>query len=288
MAANIIVDSNYVCYVHKFALSQGLTYRGGRTEIIYGFLRTVFDMAEKFDSSRFLFCWDASNSLRRKIYPLYKANRRPDDRPEEDKKQDRLAFHQFDLVREDVLRSLGFSCIYQIEGFESDDLIAKLVKENLFSQENVVISSDNDLYQLLEGCCLYNISKRSLTTKDEFLRNYGLSPDKWSEIKSISGCGTDNVAGVVGIGEKTAAKYVLGSLKDGKTKQKIETEEAKKIIERNRELVHLPFASTPNLDTSQKDSFSLQKFTETFCRYGFSSFLKEDKLKIISKRFLGK
>lgn len=129
MAANIIVDSNYVCNVHRFALSQGLTYRGGRTEIIYGFLRTVFDMAEKFDSSRFLFCWDASNLLRRKIYPLYKANRRPDDRPEEDKKQDRLAFHQFDLVREDVLRSLGFSCTYQIEGFESDDLIAKLVKD---------------------------------------------------------------------------------------------------------------------------------------------------------------
>jgi len=72
----IIIDSNYVAYAQKFALSSGLTYRGGRTEIIFGFLKTVFNMSRKFETERFIFCWDSKDSLRKELYPEYKANRR--------------------------------------------------------------------------------------------------------------------------------------------------------------------------------------------------------------------
>jgi|ADurb_H2B_03_Slu_FD_contig_31_952612_length_5191_multi_7_in_0_out_0_3 DNA polymerase-1 len=283
---NIIFDSNYVCYVHKFALSQGLTYRGGRTEIIFGFLKTIFDMAERFESSKFFFCWDSRESFRRQIYPEYKINRRREDRTEEEKRQDRIAYHQFDLIREKVLKSLGFANIFQVEGYESDDIIASLVKNNFPEETNVVISSDNDLLQLLENCSLYNISKRSLTTKDEFTRNYGISPEEWGKVKSIAGCSTDNVSGVYGVGEKTAAKYLSGKMKEGKIKQRIESEEGIKILENNSALVVLPFPGIPIFDVSEKDSFSLDKFIRVFEKYGFESLSQEKRIKSIKKIFL--
>jgi DNA polymerase-1 len=271
MMINIIIDCNYLCYVNRFSLSEGLTYRGSRTEIVFGFLKHLLILSEHFGTRDFFFCWDSRESRRREIYPKYKANRRPDDRPEEEKELDRIAFQQFDTIRLEVLPELGFRNIYIADGFEADDLIAKLVKK--IEGTNIVVASDNDLYQLLSFCSLYNISKKQLTTKKEFVRKYGIEPEMWSEVKALSGCSGDNVSGIPGVGEKTAIKYLTGQLKGGKIFSKIT--ESRDICDQNRLLVTLPFKDIP-LPIYKRNSLLKDTFFGVFSTYGLSS-LTQDK-----------
>jgi len=281
---NIIVDCNYLGYVNRFALSEGLSYRGSRTEIIFGFLKNIFHLADKFETHRFLFCWDSKDSLRRKIYPEYKSNRRV-DRSEEEKEEDKIVFAQFDELRLSCLPKLGFKNIFYVDGYESDDLIAELVKVYFSTQTNIVVSSDNDLLQLLEYCSLYNISKSQLTTMNEFIRTHGILPSVWSEVKSISGCSSDNVEGISGVGEKTAIKYLKKELKKGKAYQSIESPEGKKIAERNLGLVALPFLGLPVFPIRKEENFNKEDFIKVFEIYGLSSFLKDPTMTKISKQF---
>ena len=209
----VVIDANYLCYVNRFALSQGLSYRGHHTEIIFGFLRHINELARHFETKKFIFCWDARKSLRREIYPEYKTNRRV-NQTEEENELDQIAYVQFNEIKDNVLPKIGFTNIFYREGYEADDIIASIVKNN--PDRYIVVASDTDLFQLLDYCSLYNIVKKSTTTKIIFEREHEISPDKWHLVKAIAGCGTDNVFGVQGVGEKTAIKFISGLLKTGK------------------------------------------------------------------------
>jgi hypothetical protein len=75
-------------------------------------------------------------------------------------------------------------------------------------------------------------------------------------------------------------------MKEGKIKQRIESEEGIKILENNSALVVLPFPGIPIFDVSEKDSFSLDKFIRVFEKYGFESLSQEKRIKSIKKIFL--
>lgn len=277
---NVIIDCNYLSYVCRFALSQGLTYRGGHTEIIFGFLRHILILAEHFESNNFFFCWDSRESLRKKLYPSYKANRRPDDRPEEEKELDAIAFQQFTSLREIILPELGFENIYMMDGYESDDLLAILVKK--LSGPNIVVASDNDLLQLLSFCSLYNVTKKQLTTKSEFTRKYGIEPEVWSEVKALAGCSSDNVPGVPGVGEITAIKFLTGQLTQGKVFLKIR--ESGEIRDRNRLLVTLPLKDIP-LPIYKENRLLKSNFLGVFSTYGLKSMSQEKEFSKWAKVF---
>lgn len=278
---NIIVDCNYLCYVNRFALSQGLSYRGERTEIIFGFVRHLLELATNFESNKFYFCWDSRESLRREIYPTYKANRRPDNRPEEEKEADQIAYNQFNELKNNCLKELGFKNVFERKGYESDDIIAILT--NKLEQPNIVVSSDNDLYQLLDRCSMYNISKKQLTTKQEFVRKYGIEPSEWINVKKLSGCSSDNVKGVVGIGEKTALKFVKNELKSKTTLFTISN--SKDIIEMNLKLIKLPLDNF-ELPIYKKDELTQEKFKFVFNNYGLFSFINEKQWNKFIKHFM--
>jgi 5'-3' exonuclease len=263
---NIIIDCNYIAYTCRFALSEGLTYRGNRTEIIFGFLKEILSLSEHFNSDDFFFCWDSRESERKKLYPSYKANRRPDDRPQEEKELDAIAYKQFDEIRTKVLPDLGFKNIYMLEGYESDDLMAILSKQ--LPGPNIVVSNDKDMYQILSYCSLYSVSKKQLTTKVEFERTFKIKPEEWAEVKALAGCSGDNVEGIPGVGEKTAIKYLKGELNKGKVFTKIE--ESKDIIDRNRVLVSLPFKDMP-LPVYKKNRLLARTFLGVFSTYGLLS-----------------
>jgi len=256
--------------VCRFALSQGLTYRGSHTEIIFGFLRHILILAEHFESNNFYFCWDSKESVRKELYPKYKANRRPDTRSQEEKELDIIAFKQFNELREKILPELGFRNIFMVEGYESDDLIAILVKK--LEGSNIVVASDNDLLQLLSFCSLYNISKKQLTTKKEFIRKYSIQPETWSEVKALSGCTSDNVSGIPGVGEKTAIKFLTGELTQGKVFSKIH--ESGEIRDRNRLLVSLPLKDIP-LPIYKENILLKSTFLGVFSIYGLVSMSQE-------------
>jgi 5'-3' exonuclease len=266
----VVVDCNYLAYVNKFALSSGLSYKGGRTEIIFGFFRHVLELARQFETTHFAFCWDSRNSKRKEIFPAYKAKRHSSDRSDEEKEMDRIAFQQFDEIRASALSIFGFENIFQKDGYESDDLIASIVQSR--RKKNIVVSSDNDLYQLLHHCSLYNISKKEITTAEIFKKEYGIDPSEWAEIKCLAGCNSDEVPGIPGVGMKTAIRFHLGELKKGKTFDTIIASE--QIIQRNRRLVLLPFEDTGSFPIKKpRQNWQVDSF-ERFCTYyGFSSFL---------------
>lgn len=267
----LVIDSNYMCYLSKFALSEGLWYRGGRTEIIFGVLKNILALAKRFETSDFVFCWDSKESKRKDIFKDYKYKRHQ-DKTEGELFGDQIAFRQFDILRVEVLPYLGFSNVFYQKGYEADDLIASAVMNNQ-DATNIVISSDNDLLQLLDYCCLYNFSKKETMTKGLFIRKYGILPNQWVSVKKLAGCNGDNVPGVAGVGEVKAIRYIKGEILHGKTFDAIHqrTIEEELLTEK---LVKLPFPGTQVFELKE-NCFSEQKYKSVCDEFGFIS-LKDD------------
>lgn len=266
----VVVDCNYLGHVNIFAKSQGLTYRGNATDVIYGFFRSILVLARQFETTRFVFCWDAKEYLREKILPSYKGNRKPLDLSEEQAAARDVAYKQFNEIRLTALPMFGFENVFLKSGYESDDLIASVVLNNR-DKKSIVVTNDNDLFQLLDHCSIFHYSEKMITDKVLFEREYGISPSKWGEVKAIAGCNSDAVPGIVGVGIKTAIQYLKGDLTKGKKFEAIEG--GTEIIERNKKLVVLPFAGTRRLPIKKSPSQRSLVAFNAFCRYyGFKSF----------------
>lgn len=271
----IIVDCNYLCYVNKYSMSSGLSYRGDRTEIIFGVFRQILDLARQFETTHFAFCWDSKISLRKEIFADYKANRHLREKTEEERIADKIAYQQFDELRTTALYEFGFNNVFLKEGYEGDDIIASIVK-NRINSDNIVVSSDQDLLQLLDKCSLYNITKKEMATEEIFRRTYGIEPKQWAEAKYISGCSTDNVPGVANVGEKTAIRFITGKLTKGQTYDKIVLfkEHFRNDFERNKKLILLPFDGTGIFPIRKpKVDWSKNNFIDFCKKYGFKSFM---------------
>ena len=100
--------------------------------------------------------------------------------------------------------------IVGLEGFEADDLIATLATAGAAQGTDVFIcSSDKDCRQLLdERIRLYNLRKREIFDAASLLKDWGVKPEQVVDFQMLVGDSVDNVPGVAGIGEKTAAKLL--------------------------------------------------------------------------------
>jgi len=284
----LIIDSNYICYVHRFALSAGLSYKGGRTEIIYGFLKTVMDVAERFETTSFAFAWDSKHSKRRELYPEYKMQRKVDreEMSEEDQEQEQLAFQQFNQLRKDVLPTIGFRNVFRKKGYESDDIMASIVYNEGSKRKCTIVSGDEDMFQLLDNCSIYNMRKHETMTGKMFRKIYKIAPAQWVNVKQLGGCTSDNVKGIPGIGQGRALAFVQGKL-TGAYLDIIRNDLNKnggKIFLRNLPLVKLPFEGTGKF-LIEKDTFLLSDFKAVCREYGLKSFLKNDNLRKWERMF---
>jgi len=290
----LIIDSNYLCWRSYYTTGE-LSYKEVKTGVIFTFLNQVLNLAKKFKTSDFVFCWDSKKSYRKILYPEYKANRKKSDLTQAEKENLDNAYRQFDLLRKEVLSDLGFSNVFHVTGFEGDDLIAKVIKDVGLKPDIIVVSSDNDLFQLLnfgKQVSLYELKKKELMGFDDFIKKYNFAPSLYAEAKAIGGCNGDNVKGVQGVGDpksetSKAITFLNNQLSAGKIKDRILSKEGQEIIERNRVLVKLPFEvgswKLPEFEI-QENNFSKEKFVEVFGRYDFRSFLKRlDQWKVFYK-----
>lgn len=271
----IVIDSNNLCYRSFFVFSE-LSYQEKKTGIIFGLLQQILSIAKEFKTNKFIFCWDSKKNYRKVIYPEYKATRRR-DLTEEEEKDYALAFKQFDLLRETVLPKMGFRNIFRQNGYEADDLIAHTVKN--IEGDFIVVSTDQDLYQLLDKCSIYNWKTKKIVMEETFSKKYNINCKKWAEVKSMVGDPSDNIKGIFGIGEGYSIKYLNNELKKGKHLDKILSNRA--IVRENLRLIKLPFKGKKKIKISlQEDSFDKKNFIDVFVDYGFESFLNKDQLKI--------
>lgn len=273
---NLLIDAHAICHAEKHSLDF-LSYEEKKVGVIFGFLRQLLSLSKTFNCGNFIFAWDSRESVREQLFSGYKYKRKNKTKTPEERKEDNIAYDQFNIVREEVLPTIGFKNNFQFEGYEADDIIAKICFT--YPQKEIkIISSDEDLYQLLsKNISMYSIKKKQSYTVANLWKDYRVTPSQWGEVKAISGCTTDEVPGVPNVAEITASKYVTKKLpRHLKTYQAIESNHA--LIERNRPLVVLPFHSTPNVLLHKQDDLSLKNFIMIAQRYGFQSFMNEKAL----------
>jgi len=156
-----------------------------RAEDGAGHLAVIFDTARK--------------TFRSDIYPEYKAHRPP---PPED------LVPQFSMIR-DAVRAFNVP-MYEMQGFEADDIIATYARRaKAEGYDVVIVSSDKDLMQLVdENITMLDPMKQRRIGPDEVREKFGVGPDRVIDVQALAGDSSDNVPGVPGIGVKTAAQLI--------------------------------------------------------------------------------
>ncbi len=210
--ALFLIDGHAIAYRSYFAFIRNplTNSRGENTSAVYGFLRTVLQLVERYDPEMLVCVFDSEEETgRHREYSDYKANREemPDD-----------LSPQFPVIVE-MLEAMGIPVVVK-PGYEADDIIATLAGEAETSGMDVrIVSGDKDLFQLLsdrvriirpgKGTNLADVSG-----PDMVARKYGLRPDQIVDLLALMGDSVDNIPGVKGIGEKTALKLLqdFGSL----------------------------------------------------------------------------
>ncbi len=284
----LLIDSSSICYASLYT-TGGLSYGDQPTGIIYGFLSQILKLAQKFNTNKFIFCWDSRKSYRKLIYLEYKASRRKNLSPKE-LKDLKISFNQFTQLQEEILPKMGFANNFHQTGYEADDLISYVVAR--YPDQYMICSSDSDLWQLLyesRKCFVrtFDLRKKKVFGTNEFIKGWAIKPDQWAMAKAIAGDSSDNIKGIEKIGLLSAARYLNDTL-DKKKKQRIDSEEGQKIIRRNMELIALPFAGIREIQIGRiknKEKFYSLDFKDVFNEYGFTSFLSKGRFDVWRKAF---
>ncbi|HEY6771595.1 MAG TPA: 5'-3' exonuclease H3TH domain-containing protein, partial [Solirubrobacterales bacterium] len=199
-----LIDGNSLAYRAFFALPESIATHDGRpTNAIYGLASMFAKFLIDEDPSAVVVCWDAGWSGRENTYEPYKSQRKP--RP--------------DLLREQwphlmpLAEAFGFTNI-RVDGYEADDVIASLTKR---AREQglavMVVSGDRDVYQLVDDGVRVMTTSRGVTDtkiydRDGVVERYGVPPERVTDLIGLKGDTSDNIPGVPGIGDKTAAQLL--------------------------------------------------------------------------------
>jgi DNA polymerase-1 len=238
MSVTLFLDGNFLGHRARHT-TGGLEFEGMPTGVCFAFIRDLHTMTELHIADRVVFAFDTSFSHRKQLNAHYKSSR---VRTPEEEEELRKFHEEMKRLRTEVLPSLGYQNIWRQRGYEADDLIAAACESLRDDEDAVIVTADNDLWQCLRPNVRWwnPITKRTVTY-DSFRETWGIRPEKWVRVKAIAGCKGDDVVGVVGVGEKTAVKWLKGELKPGSAKyQAIAASSA--LIKSNMPLVKLPFA----------------------------------------------
>jgi len=256
----MIIDLHYLAWRSHF--TTGFLDNG----ILFGVLNQISNLTQKFRDPFVVITGDSKFYLRKKIYPEYK--KRGEEPESEDRK---ITFDQIDLMKTYVLPKLGFQ-ILEEKGYEADDVIASIVqnhKKETTQRLPLVVSGDEDLFQLLNHCRLYFPRNDEIWSSEKFEKQYGISCSRWAEVKAIAGCSSDNVKGVKGVAEKTAIKFLRNELKgESQAWQKIHSFLNSENINLNRKLVYLPFEGCSAFYPS-RPNFKMKILAEVFREFDF-------------------
>ena len=202
----LLVDGSALLYRSHFAFIRNplRTAKGEVTSAVFGVLQILLPVLEQRKPDRVAIVFDtAAPTFRHRVYTEYKAHRPP--MPED------LAA-QIPRVRE-ALRLLGLPILEQ-EGVEADDLIGTLAKEAERDGATAwLLTSDKDFFQLVSERILI-LSPRgrggelAVVDRHGVRERYGVAPEEMIDLLALMGDASDNVPGVPGVGEKTAAQLI--------------------------------------------------------------------------------
>ncbi|HVV23913.1 MAG TPA: DNA polymerase I, partial [Pseudonocardiaceae bacterium] len=210
----LLLDGHSLAYRAFFALpaENFRTQTGQTTNAVYGFTSMLINLLRDEQPSHIAVAFDVSRqTFRRDTYSEYKANR--STTPDEFRGQVGLI--------QDVLGALHIPSLSK-DNYEADDVIATLTTQAVTEGFQVLIcTGDRDALQLVNDqvTVLYprkGVSDLTRFTPAEVVEKYGLSPGQYPDFAALRGDPSDNLPGIPGVGEKTAAKWIreFGSLAD--------------------------------------------------------------------------
>jgi 5'-3' exonuclease len=242
----LIVDVSYLCY-RAFHTTRELSWGKKPTGVIFGFLKSITQFKDQFQTDRIAFCFEHPRLFRKDIFPEYKARRHKQERTEEEQAAHVALIQQIAQLRKSYLSRIGFKNIFCVEGYESDDIMAAIAANLPRCEDAILITADQDLYQCLRpNVSIFSPQSNKLITFGSFQTNYGIHPRCWAVMKALAGCNSDGVPGITGIGEKTALKYLRNELKpESMAYQMITSATGANIVRRNKALVKLPYEGCP-------------------------------------------
>ena len=202
----VLIDGKSVFYRGYYAMGALSLSDGTPTGGVYGFAAISMEIVSKLNPTKVVVAWDSktSTSKRRAIYEDYKAGR---IKPGED------FYTQIPLL-EELVQDLGWDFV-ELPDYEADDIIGTLSKQadDAGGWETYIISSDLDMLQIVDSNThmwriltgFTNIEQIDIA---EIEQKYGIKKSQFLDLKSLKGDSSDNIPGVPGIGEKTAAKLL--------------------------------------------------------------------------------
>ena len=202
----LIIDSNSLINRAFYGVRFLSARDGTPTNAVYGFFMTLMKLFDDYSPDYVCAAFDLkAPTFRHKMYKEYKAQRKP--MPDGLKVQIPIA--------KDILKAMDI-CVLEKEGFEADDIIgtvSAICEQN--GIECLIATGDKDDLQLASDMTkiLLTVTKQGNTETDcvdsaAVFERYGVTPTEFIDVKALMGDSSDNIPGVRGIGEKTAASII--------------------------------------------------------------------------------
>jgi DNA polymerase-1 len=279
----LLVDGSSLAFRSYFALlTSGLRRSDGLpTWAVLGFFNSLFDVLERFTPDCIAIAFDVKKkTFRHEEFQDYKAtrNQMPDD-----------LSRQWPVIKEG-LTALNVP-VYELEGYEADDLIGTVALKAIDEQLKVhILTGDHDAFQLLDGKIqvLMPSTKEGLKTygPQECFDKLGVWPDQVTDYKALCGDTSDNIPGVRGIGPKTAVQLLsqyktieaiydnLGEIKSDSTKKKLETGKDSAFMSKSLATIHPNVPFELDFEHCSLSMPDVEKVAEFFREMEFNAILK--------------
>lgn len=197
-------------FVRSFCAYPQLNADGEQMGGCIGFLKTLRRIVSEVQPSAVYVAWESGGSQRRRaLYSGYKLQRKPaklnrfygDDIPDTEENKQRQLITLLSMMR------CVPACQVYVPDCEGDDTIAYLCRGPFRGTPKVIVSSDKDLYQLLDdNTRLYSLHKKTFVTPVDVLDEFRVTAENFAIAKALCGDPSDNVPGIKGLGFKTVAR----------------------------------------------------------------------------------
>lgn len=212
----LIIDSMNL-FVRSWAAYPQMSSHGYQMGGCIGFLKTLKRIVVETQPSKVVVAWEGGGSQRRrKVYPDYKLGRRPEklnrfygsDIPESEENRKHQLMSLLEMLKHTPV------CQVYVSDCEGDDIVAFLCEGPFRNEDKIIVSSDKDMYQLLnEKTKIYSLHRKTVLSDKDVFEEYRIKTHNFALAKALCGDPGDNIPGIKGIGFKTAVSRfpMLGS-----------------------------------------------------------------------------
>lgn len=211
----LLVDAMNL-FIRSYTAVPSMDDDGNHIGGMVGFLKSLGLAIRTFKPTRCIIVFDGKggSQRRRKIYPQYKANRKPPvrlnrayDLTTDEQEKENMKWQLVELVQ--ILECLPVT-IFALDNVEADDVIAYLSQlVTTDGGSSIIYSTDKDFFQLASPTVkIYNPVRKKTFDEQVILEDYGIHPKHFHFFRALNGDKSDNIDGVKGVGEVTLKKYL--------------------------------------------------------------------------------